>query len=614
MLRTWKVDGGTLHSLAVHRPTSRVAIGSLDGAVRVFRLADGRREAVFDGHHELVQAVAFQPSGEVLASGSGDRSVRLWSLASGTGFSVLAGHENAVQGLAFDPTGEQLVSTSSDQTALVFGTNQEPGITRLEAHYRLGVVAFSPDSQTVAAGTDSYVVHLWNADQARGLASLRGHRDRIEDLAWSPDGSLLVSASADDTLRVWRPDEYQSRLVLSGHGDDVSGVEVGPGGRRAVSISRDGTVRAWDLEQGVELALLHEGPQVFECMAWSPADSSLIVAGTRAGEIVVVDAERPGSSEVRSLLDVPITRLAFSPTEPILAVGAEDGTTRMLDTGSWKELQRFEHGDAVRGCAFTPDGSRFITTSDDRTLVVRDRVGNVMARFQLPSKPTGLALAPNGERLASIHFDAHLRLWENDGPRSLEPTRLPLREDSARIEPLVLQLFQEHVRNIDVLKEIERNEELDPAERVLARDLARWHVADPGILGGEALGLVLRSNTREKYEIARRKMDVAVEEQPNNTRWKTLLGAAHARLDDPKAALEWIPNHEALRDPSRLCRVVGLALRLKSLSDLGMQEEAQACASTLRDFMDKHIDLQEDEDIQNLMYEAESWLAKAERP
>jgi WD40 repeat protein len=64
-------------------------------------------------------------------------------------------------------------------------------------------VAFSPDGQWVASGSEDNTVKLWNANTAELIRSFRGHSGLVRRVAFSPDGKLLASASFDKTVRVW---------------------------------------------------------------------------------------------------------------------------------------------------------------------------------------------------------------------------------------------------------------------------------------------------------------------------------------------------------------------------------------------------------------------------
>ncbi|MBM4366025.1 MAG: hypothetical protein FJ102_07400 [Deltaproteobacteria bacterium] len=79
---TWSTPapaGGT--DLAVSADGQWVALGTIDGAVHVYRVGEAGPRATMRAHWARVAALAFSPDGHWLASGGWDEEVRLWSMA-----------------------------------------------------------------------------------------------------------------------------------------------------------------------------------------------------------------------------------------------------------------------------------------------------------------------------------------------------------------------------------------------------------------------------------------------------------------------------------------------------------------------------------------------------
>ncbi len=234
------------------------------------------------GHKDGVSSVAFSPNGRWLVSGSwkNDASVRLWDLQNldSTG-KILWQHKNlktytndSVTSVAFSPDGQMIASGSDDRTIKLLGLRRTEGLSWdsiyeksssdspenpvvdplvLTGHEaRVWSVAFSPNSQMLASGSDDRTIRLWDLSQTQEepklIQVLEAHNFWVSSVAFSPDGQKLASGSYDKTIRLWDLNHLdEDPIVLRGHEQSVTSVAFYPDSKKLVSGSYDNTIRSW---------------------------------------------------------------------------------------------------------------------------------------------------------------------------------------------------------------------------------------------------------------------------------------------------------------------------------------------------------------------------------
>jgi WD40 repeat protein len=180
---------------------ARVAWALDDGTLVLFSLETmkeiSRTEAV------AASAIAFAPRAEQLvALARDDRRVSLLDAETGAEMAALDGHDGAVTAVAFAPTGRLLATGSADTTVRVWDAQTRQEISTLHGpSERVGAVAFSQDGQHLVAGSDDGNLYLWSLVNARLEAVLRLHLGDVSLVAFAgPD--VLVAAGSDRTVRV----------------------------------------------------------------------------------------------------------------------------------------------------------------------------------------------------------------------------------------------------------------------------------------------------------------------------------------------------------------------------------------------------------------------------
>ncbi len=181
------------------------------------------------------------------------------------------------------------------------------------------------------------------------------------DYLYLPCERCQVTAQTKTTIRI-----EKAKIIRVYKGLINSGgvcVAVTPDGRRVLAGGWGNTLRMWDVATGKELCVFDcPGSKDVFCIAFSP-DGRSVAWG--AGPIVRLSDLESGQElgtfvgHTRSL-----TSLAFSPDGMRLLSGSADGTMRLWDVKTRKELDQFVLNDKdwVWSVAFTPDGLHALTS------------------------------------------------------------------------------------------------------------------------------------------------------------------------------------------------------------------------------------------------------------
>jgi WD40 repeat protein len=326
-------------------------------------------------HKDYVNALAFSPAGNYLATASRDGTASIWEAATGCQVACLP-HENIVWTVTFSPAGNYLATASGDNTA-----------------------------------------RIWEVPSGRQVTCLR-HEGTVWSALFSPAGNYLATASGDDTARIWEvPGDFQVSSLP--HEGIVWTIAFSPDGQHLTTGSGDGNARVWEVTSGHQLACLNHGSTVYKAIF--SAEGHYIGAASRDGSVRVW--EMATSRQVAYLKHERIVyAVIFSPDSGYIAIASRDGTIRV-----WKLMDHSEHlrpmlSSDARAMAFNPDSTYLTTVDWDGTIVQWTMVdGHPCSRSS--HKPTylfhsayldGMAFSPDGNYMAMVDINGQVVVYELD--------------------------------------------------------------------------------------------------------------------------------------------------------------------------------------------------------
>ena len=410
-----RFQGGTW-AAAISRDGRRMALGAVNGSVRLVDLRTGAVRPLSAGHAAEVLEVRFSPDGRRLLSAGDDGRVLVWDVARGELLETLQGHAGRVRGVAVGAGGRLAYSAGFDGRLITWDL---AGAKRLGRPFRGGPgnadhphPAVSPDGAAFAVPDQRGVVRVFDSRTLRVRSHLatRGH-GAATGAAFARRGTVLAVTHADGTVALW--DTAAGRPL----GEPVRahrGAALAPGfsadGRRLVTAGEDGKVRLWDARRRVpisaaaaagmiaDVAISADGRTVvastmgeamqgrLETFAaptlrrirqrsvpaprWGrySADGRLFVRGDDEGGVEVLDART-----MRRRLQIPRAHAGFvisadaDPTENVLATASTDGTTRLWNLRTGRPIGSPLPGVPNRWVAarFTAAGRYLVAVYDD---------------------------------------------------------------------------------------------------------------------------------------------------------------------------------------------------------------------------------------------------------
>jgi WD40 repeat protein/DNA-binding SARP family transcriptional activator/energy-coupling factor transporter ATP-binding protein EcfA2 len=418
-------NGGSHGLTLVEDPQVNVYSGAWSRDGSSVATLGGTSVAVWDARSGKERFAIFPPSGSfasvtfgphsLLATGMEDGTALVWALSADGAEPILTvgGHRATVSSVSFNADGTRLATSSDDGSVKVWDVSGQAGGEWMTVAGS-GAVAFSPDGRSIATGTREGNVIVYDATTGRAQTLVRRHTGPINSVAFDPTGSRIASAGSDGTFwlsdaatgkELWRKperrfDSWVSEAVFSPDGRTVA----------TAAFANDNPLDLWEAETGDHLRTLpyYEDDANASHAATFSADGRF-VAGSSYTFVRVWRLADDSYVQIRVGV---VNTLAFNPDGDVLASGASDGSLRLWDPRTGRELVSVSPNlGEVTGVAFSPDGDRLATSSSDGTVRLWDgrTLDPIMTLatdgagipVSTTKRPIGkVAFSPDGARLA----------------------------------------------------------------------------------------------------------------------------------------------------------------------------------------------------------------------
>jgi WD40 repeat protein len=478
-----------------------VASGGGDSRVRLWNAQTGNLEQNFEGHTTAITCLAFSTDGDMIASGSGsygnvgdvsDNNIRIWDAHNGILLKTLRGHSEQLASIAFNETGDRLASSSTDKTLKIWSI-ESGRLLRTIPTEAIGSINYSPDGKTIASAEpqsiifrdsdtgaeirrinhglytaqvsftpdwqrvaiNGYPITIWDVSSGQQIRSMQKVDSRISDMSFSGDGLFIVGAG-DSGPTVWDATRGVALHTFSRQPQITTGITFNRSGDK-VAWGRGNEVNIWDVKNARlehilpghkfninEVAFSPDGKMLVSCSndeikLWSVASGRKLRDVNSAQDVIPFYESGPGHR---------YQSLQFSPDGNFLAVGGSIGEDKLglwlWNTRTWRLYKTFgtiknpparlskkrrltrtrmrAHSSSMPGgptteihsVSFSPDGTLLATGDEDKNIII----WNVKQGQRLKtlsghdSAVNSVEFSHDGKRLVSGSFDQTAKIWD----------------------------------------------------------------------------------------------------------------------------------------------------------------------------------------------------------
>ncbi|MEQ9407783.1 MAG: hypothetical protein RIK87_08645 [Fuerstiella sp.] len=277
----------------------------------------------------------------------------------------------------------------------------KPGEARPPRHRHLREAALCILTATLFV----LMIYPWGSES---FLRLSGQTKAINDVVFGP-GDLIATASDDASIRLWTHGGELTRNI-TGHSDRVVCLAFSPSGERLASGSGDGEIRIWDVATGIEVSLLHETDRSIGAVTFDGTGTRLYSVGWHSA----LDVWDTGSG--RLLERIPLPAAAESciliEKDTRILIGCADGVVRRCDLSTKRVDDALTgHTGGVKGLAIAADGDTVATSALDNTVRLWSLSGQrSLAKLSFPAHVQDLAFCRDDSLLltGTRHGDVNL--------------------------------------------------------------------------------------------------------------------------------------------------------------------------------------------------------------
>jgi WD40 repeat protein len=200
-----------IHSLVFDKASKYLFSGDKEGKLIIWDLTNKKPVKMYETGSSI-NSISKSPSPANIFVANSDKQIKLLALVSGKIVRTFDGHTDMVNAMAISANSLYLISGSNDRTARIWDLKNWKPLHVLQADsWKVTAVAFTDDSKYCATGSNDGIVKVWDVLTGKLLHTRSLPELYIRDIAFTKDNaSILIGAKLKEG------DQFGGRLIESG--------------------------------------------------------------------------------------------------------------------------------------------------------------------------------------------------------------------------------------------------------------------------------------------------------------------------------------------------------------------------------------------------------------
>ncbi|KAF8499832.1 WD40 repeat-like protein [Russula emetica] len=314
-------------------------------------------------------------------------------------------------------------------------------------------LAFSKDGALCYTGGDDCIVRLWKTDQGEDQEPPTAIEAGESITTLAASNNAWFSGSKDSDVRQYKAgDPYMEAVITSCAAACIRCVAVDPAGKRIAVSSDEAAIKVINIEDIVDVSILHGHNDVVRKVTWEPS-GSFLTSCSADGKIIVWDLTQQEPKQVK-LIDgiIPAVRdkdsrefahdcsAVWHPSGQYFVVASRTHDIITIARDSWTKISTFSSSTStgnIYALALSPNGVYLASSTNKDVHVWSTQTRRLL--FTFPSATTEfitqISFSPTRNILAWTDFAGSLYRWSDPIPSS-SPSPVASTSTSALTRPV----------------------------------------------------------------------------------------------------------------------------------------------------------------------------------